>query len=465
MKGYSPSDQPRDVAKELLASTYTEHGMRTIAYHREDWYRWRGQHWARATAEDLRDELYGPLGDEEGWKPNKRKLDNVLDAMRGLVRIPDDVNAPVWLPDQQGGEHLPATDRIAVRNGILDWTTRTLEDHTPRLFNLDSRPFDYQPDAPHVVWDQFLADLFGPTWRRRDQESLDLLQEWFGYVVSPCMDQHKALLMIGPKRAGKGTIMRAVEQLVGGENTMGAQLRHFGQRFTLSGMVGKSLVTMGDVRSSARGEQEATEVLLGIIGEDDQMVDRKHREPIKVRFSCRIMAASNSIPHFVDPSGVVVSRWAVLRLTESFFGKEDKTLGDRIAREMPGILNWALDGLDRLTRNGRFTEPESGADTKATMSAMASQLYAFAEDRLNVTGDETDEIVFDDFYDSYRVWATNSGQQEMGKAKARGQLSEGIEVEGQTMRAVRPRRQGRRDWLVQGACMARAIRAVDRFGA
>ncbi len=36
-----------------------------------------------------------------------------------------------------------------------------------------------------------------------------------------------------------------------------------------------------------------------------------------------------------------------IRLTQSFVGKEDHDLGTAIMSELPGILNWALDGLDR----------------------------------------------------------------------------------------------------------------------
>ena len=39
----------------------------------------------------------------------------------------------------------------------------------------------------------------------------------------------------------------------------------------------------------------------------------------------------------------------MLRLTESWYGKEDTHLTDRLLKELPGILLGAIDGWKRLT--------------------------------------------------------------------------------------------------------------------
>ncbi|OEV19699.1 hypothetical protein AN219_27705, partial [Streptomyces nanshensis] len=74
------------------------------------------------------------------------------------------------------------------------------------------------------------------------------------------------------------------------------------------------------------------------------------------------MVLSNELPNFGDSSGVIARRFVVLTMTASWLGREDTTLTGKLAAEMPGILNWALDGLARLERNGRITEPASSRD-------------------------------------------------------------------------------------------------------
>jgi len=40
-----------------------------------------------------------------------------------------------------------------------------------------------------------------------------------------------------------------------------------------------------------------------------------------------------------------------------------KNLAAELKKELPGILNWAIKGLDRLNRNGGFTIPKAPAET------------------------------------------------------------------------------------------------------
>jgi hypothetical protein len=42
---------------------------------------------------------------------------------------------------------------------------------------------------------------------------------------------------------------------------------------------------------------------------------------------------------------------------------------------------WALEGLDRLVRNGRFTVPGASADAANLMMDLASPMSAFVRDR------------------------------------------------------------------------------------
>ena len=40
-------------------------------------------------------------------------------------------------------------------------------------------------------------------------------------------------------------------------------------------------------------------------------------------------------------------------------GRENTSLTEELTAELAGILSWSLDGLGRLTRQGKFTEPTS----------------------------------------------------------------------------------------------------------
>ena len=73
-------------------------------------------------------------------------------------------------------------------------------------------------------------------------------------------------------------------------------------------------------------------------------VDRKFRDGWTGRLETRFLLLSNELPRLGDTSGALASRFIILLLRNSFFGKEDLGLTDRLMKEMPGILKWSLDG-------------------------------------------------------------------------------------------------------------------------
>jgi putative DNA primase/helicase len=54
------------------------------------------------------------------------------------------------------------------------------------------------------------------------------------------------------------------------------------------------------------------------------------------------------------------SRLLVLPYFNSYEGKEDFDLVDRLLAEIPGITNWALEGLRLLTPNGILADFRAG---------------------------------------------------------------------------------------------------------
>jgi putative DNA primase/helicase len=100
-----------------------------------------------------------------------------------------------------------------------------------------------------------------------------------------------------------------------------------------------------------------------------------------------------------------------LVFTESYLGREDTTLGDRLRAELPGVLNWALDGLERLTARGRFVAPESSRTLDEDVVRSASPIAAFIDEVCALErGAETN---LDVLYRAYREWCTQEGREHV----------------------------------------------------
>jgi putative DNA primase/helicase len=449
------------VARRLHRDYLTDEDMSKLASWRGGWMVWRTTHWAEVSAADLRQSVYGALhnavywhetklGSElRAWNPTRHKVIDVLEALAAVVHLPSRVDPPAWInthdPGQPSigtapteGRGLPEDDAaqmISCRNGLLDLATRSLWDHTPALFNLITVPLDYDPrDGRPIEWLRFLASVWGD-----DEASIALLQEFFGYILSGRLDMQKALLLVGPIRSGKGTIERVLTELMG-HNIASPTLAGLNTNFGLSPLIGKPLAFVTDARLGNTPSHVVVERLLSITGEDWLTIDRKYQQLWTGKLPTRFVILSNELPKFRDSSGAIATRLLILQMTESFLGREDHELDAKLRDELGAILNWSLEGLDRLARNGRFTEPQSSRDAAALMMDMASPVSAFVRERCVRDLDAT--VGRDELYAAWCRWAEANGHQRTAKSTFGRDLRSVVPELG----SAQPRIGGRQVW-------------------
>ncbi|MCZ4602525.1 phage/plasmid primase, P4 family [Streptomyces sp. Lzd4kr] len=408
-----PPSNPLAVARRILPDWQTHDGQLARRRWRGSWMRWTGTHWRELDEAQVRKAMYerlehavyqAPVKDgqfeERDWAPTKQKISNLLDALGSITLLPTDTDAPAWI----NGTDTDTADgpMVACENGLLRIRDRALLPHSPGFFNLVSVPFAYDPTATAPTWEGFLNQIWPD-----DPDAIRAVQEWFGYVLSGRTDQQKILLMVGPSRSGKGTIARVLKELVGKENLAGPTLAGLGTNFGLSTLIGKPLAVIADARlDNGSNNSQVVERLLTISGEDTIDIDRKYREVWTGKLPTRLVILSNELPHFGDSSGVIARRFVLLNMTVSWLGREDPTLFDRLVAEMPGILNWALEGLARLQRTGRITEPASSRDAVTTMQDTASPTSAFIRERCT-TGPAC-SVPVDALWTAWREWAEDN---------------------------------------------------------
>lgn len=469
---YPPPYQPVRVAQKFLAERYTQQleipggdvprSVLTLGRHRGNWVQYTGTHWHIAVdSEDqelnLKGELYEILdsatyiskndaGMETAapWNPTPARVSNVMEVIKAQAHkhLPDTADAPFWTSSY---DDVPsAREYISMANGILHFPTRTLEPHTPELFTTWSLPFDYDPTAQCPEWLAFLDCIFA-----HDPDGKQLIKEYMGYVISGRTDLHKAVVIVGPSRAGKGVMIRVLTQLLGGEhNVATATLHTLGSEFGKAALIGKPFAVLPDARADdSKNSNQITETLLNIIGEDSISVNRKHRSYWTGTLPTRFLIASNEIPRFMDSSGAVVSRFMSVQLQISFAGREDHGLEKRLRQELAGIYNWALDGLDDLEKQGRFTVPGTMSEVTEAMNAYASPIKQFFLDHFTITGHDDDTVLLDELYKQYTWWCGESGMKSVSKTKFKNQLA-GINPDMRNRSLRQPN--GSRIWHVAG---------------
>jgi putative DNA primase/helicase len=119
------------------------------------------------------------------------------------------------------------------------------------------------------------------------------------------------------------------------------------------------------------------------------------------------MILSNELPDFKDDAGVIATRFVILQTVVSFLGREDLALDETLAGELPGILNWAVAGWQRLVARGWFLPPGGGANEE--LGAISSPVKAFVAECCELGGTYSASV--DSVFEAYKDWCGRAGLQ------------------------------------------------------
>lgn len=334
--------------------------------------------------------------------PTPKMISDVVAMLKNLCHVPrDTMSPPCWLKGTPP-EYLALDPRniISLRNGLLDITTRRLYASTPLFFTRTALPINYDPNAPKPkLWHKFLNEVF-----QGRQSLIKLAQEWLGYKISADTSLHKVAFFYGPPRSGKGTILRIENALVGERNACSPTIRTLGGQWGMMDMIGKSSVQVTDMDTSNRDHLSAAASLINAIsGEDRVTIERKNLSHWNGTLAVRFTLAGNTMPNFGSHTGAMLTRLLVLPFEVSFEGREDRELTQKLIKcELPGILNWCLDGLDDLRMRGDFAEPQESKQAKLRLRHRSDPIYGFVAERCTlVAGIGTDKAVLYPAYCDY----------------------------------------------------------------
>ena len=204
---------PMRSARQLVRTCFVDRdNHRLLHHHRGAFWQFQSNHYASADTETIRTAAWKFLESAKckrgkavvPFKPTRARVSDVLDALAAACNLDSGIDPPAWLGDV--GDLPPACEMLAVANGLLHLPMQELYRVTPTHFGLSASEVVFEPRAPEPAnWQAFLRDLFGA-----DAESITTLQDWFGYALASDTSQQKILLLVGPRRSGKGTIARVL---------------------------------------------------------------------------------------------------------------------------------------------------------------------------------------------------------------------------------------------------------------
>ena len=423
-------DDPHRLARSYTARHATSaNGEGTLVFWRGEFWRWNGTDYESVSESELRGELTSSVkhefdliaadrlkrwqekADKEGEPPKALKVTrsliaNVVNSLESMTGLSAKVNQPCWLI---GNPPFDASEVLVTMSGLLHLPSLitgkpSLLPPTPTFFSSTSLGCEFDPRATCPAWLKFLETVWSD-----DEQSIDTLGEWLGYLLLPDVSHHKMLLLVGPPRSGKGTIGRLLKALLGSDSVANPTLGSLAGSFGLWPLLNKSAAVISDARLSGKVDAVAIlERLLSISGGDPQNVDRKCLPTVTaISLPVRFTILTNELPRLTDAGGAIASRFVVLKMTRNFLGKEDKELDAKLASELPGILNWCIRGWQRLRERGRFAQPESGGELLQELRDITSPVGMFVRE-ICIVGPEWSVDVAD-LYAAWCDWCKSHG--------------------------------------------------------
>jgi len=302
----------------------------------------------------VRSELTGGL--QEQYRAHA--MNEALDHIRGRTLVDKDALG--------GPEGL-----IAAKNCVIDLDAHEARDHSPEYHFLSRLGCEYDPDGDAPRFRAFLNEVVPKEIDRKK------LQEFAGYTMMHwAMPYHKALFLVGPTASGKSTFLDTINAMLG-EGTVASltpqQLT--GERFAGAELHGKWANIRNDIPAST---VENTGAFKEIVGGDPMKAERKRKDPFMFEPTAKHSFAANELPSTETDDEAFYRRILLVPFPETVPAAErDKHLDDKLQAELPGVLNWALDGLRRLRQQGGFTGDRPPGATQDTWQKWADSVSRF----------------------------------------------------------------------------------------
>ena len=388
----------------------------------ETWYRWVGTHWAQDDGRTLERQL-------------ERLLDEMNNAARKLLAATprdDKEHRPMLLAyttatrrtkgrvasveymakgrRAKAARQLDQGDTLNLANGTLELETLELRPHHGDDLLTYCLPYGYRPDADCPRWRRFLDEVLVTTDGSPDRELATVLQELFGYSVTTDTSLETMGWLMGLGANGKSVTVGILQKLLGPLATV-VDFHTLGGlgNYDLAKLLGKRVAFSTE---STRGGFVAEGYLKRIVSGETIATRPIYGHPIEFRSMVKVWWAMNDRPIIRDSSDALWRRMQLIPFNRTFARNEqDHHLAAELERELPGILNWALEGLRRLRANGRFTCSTQAAAAVDEFRHESNPVLQWREERTITTA--TIETAAADLYTDYSEWAKDNGREAL----------------------------------------------------
>lgn len=295
-----------------------------------------------------------------------------------------------------------------VANGIVDLKTGKLQPHDRELgiTKITNIMFDESAKCPE--WLSFLEQIF-----QGDKELIEYMQRLIGYSLTGEISEQIMVFLIGGGSNGKSTFINTIKDLMGeygkqAKSDTFIKKKETGANNDIARLVGSRFVSAIE---SEDGEQLSEAFVKQITGGEPVLARFLRQEYFEFIPEFKVFFTTNHKPVI---KGVDEGIWRRIRLIPFNLQlpkeKRDKKLPEKLSLEMPGILNWAIEGCLKWQQMG-LNEPrivmKATGDYKDEMDILGPFMFerCYKQDGMKIEAKE--------LYEVYSNWCYKNGEHQL----------------------------------------------------
>ncbi|WEL23210.1 DNA primase family protein [Candidatus Nanohalovita haloferacivicina] len=292
--------------------------------------------------------------------------------------------------------------KILLKDGnILDLETKETRPANKEDLALNSINAVYNPDAEPDRIKEFIEKTIDT------EEGVKVIQEFLGYCLTWPSDKfEKALLILGYTDTGKSTLLKTIEQLFEGSNTTSMSFPQLGMdRAFHIDKLRDSLVNFDmdmddkEIRRKSRVKKA--------ISKEPLHADPKGEKGYEFQPKTNFMIASNNAPDDSSATDAYYNRFKTVMATTRIDPEDkERNLVEKLTTEknMSWLLNWAIEGLERLEEQNRFSKEMTEYEIKKAWDKFGTSTQRFISDQIRVKTEDAKNIRTSDVYEAYELW-------------------------------------------------------------